>query len=77
MKISFLELSSSSCLVTVSLLKLYCLKMPMVPVSSTSSETRRRLISPDTIKDQSITWGWGIGVMLGVYSSGISGAHLK
>lgn len=26
---------------------------------------------------QSITWGWGIGVMLGVYSSGISGAHLN
>lgn len=26
---------------------------------------------------QSISWGWGIGVMLGVYSSGISGAHLN
>lgn len=26
---------------------------------------------------QSISWGWGLGVMLGVYSSGISGAHLN
>ncbi|CAK4034337.1 hypothetical protein AC579_1672 [Lecanosticta acicola] len=26
---------------------------------------------------QSISWGWGIGVMLGVYSSGISGAHIN
>lgn len=26
---------------------------------------------------QSISWGWGIGVMLGVYTSGISGAHLN
>lgn len=26
---------------------------------------------------QSITWGWGLGVMLGVYTSGISGAHLN
>ena len=25
---------------------------------------------------QSISWGWGLGVMLGVYVSGISGAHL-
>jgi len=77
MKISFLEPSLSSCSVTVSLLKLFCLRMPTVLVSSTSSQTRRRLQFPDTITDQSITWGWGIGVMLGVYSSGISGAHLK
>ncbi|EDN03338.1 hypothetical protein HCAG_01203 [Histoplasma mississippiense (nom. inval.)] len=26
---------------------------------------------------QSINWGWGLGVMLGVYCSGISGAHLN
>lgn len=26
---------------------------------------------------QSISWGWGLGVMLGVYCSGISGAHLN
>ncbi|KAF2215477.1 hypothetical protein CERZMDRAFT_57026 [Cercospora zeae-maydis SCOH1-5] len=26
---------------------------------------------------QSISWGWGIGVMLGVYSSGISGGHIN
>ncbi|QSZ36557.1 hypothetical protein DSL72_006437 [Monilinia vaccinii-corymbosi] len=26
---------------------------------------------------QSINWGWGIGVMLGVYASGVSGAHLN
>lgn len=26
---------------------------------------------------QSISWGWGLGVMLGVYVSGISGAHLN
>ncbi|KIX03909.1 uncharacterized protein Z518_07462 [Rhinocladiella mackenziei CBS 650.93] len=26
---------------------------------------------------QSISWGWGLGVMLGVYASGISGAHLN
>ncbi|KAK4962951.1 glycerol channel [Elasticomyces elasticus] len=26
---------------------------------------------------QSISWGWGIGVMLGVYASGISGAHIN
>ncbi|KAM3075276.1 glycerol channel [Clarireedia jacksonii] len=26
---------------------------------------------------QSITWGWGIGVMLGVYASGVSGAHIN
>ncbi|KAN0096895.1 aquaglyceroporin like protein [Hyaloscypha variabilis] len=26
---------------------------------------------------QSICWGWGIGVMLGVYTGGISGAHLN
>ncbi|KAL1876846.1 hypothetical protein VTK73DRAFT_9148 [Phialemonium thermophilum] len=26
---------------------------------------------------QSISWAWGIGVMLGVYTSGISGAHLN
>jgi len=26
---------------------------------------------------QSITWGWGLGVMLAVYVSGISGAHLN
>lgn len=26
---------------------------------------------------QSITWGWGLGVMLGVYTAGISGAHLN
>ncbi|RMZ79900.1 hypothetical protein DV738_g2965, partial [Chaetothyriales sp. CBS 135597] len=26
---------------------------------------------------QSINWGWGIGVMLGIYTSGISGAHLN
>ncbi|KAK5941114.1 glycerol channel [Knufia obscura] len=26
---------------------------------------------------QSISWGWGLGVMLGVYTSGISGAHLN
>jgi len=26
---------------------------------------------------QSINWGWGLGVMLGVYASGISGAHLN
>lgn len=26
---------------------------------------------------QSISWGWGIGVMLGVYVSGISGAHIN
>jgi len=26
---------------------------------------------------QSITWGWGLGVMLGVYTGGISGAHLN
>ncbi|KAL2364184.1 Aquaporin-9 [Blastomyces dermatitidis] len=25
----------------------------------------------------SISWGWGLGVMLGVYCSGISGAHLN
>lgn len=25
---------------------------------------------------QSISWGWGLGVMLGVYASGISGAHM-
>ena len=25
---------------------------------------------------QSISWGWGLGVMLGVYTAGISGAHL-
>ncbi|KAK3722137.1 glycerol channel [Vermiconidia calcicola] len=26
---------------------------------------------------QSISWGWGLGVMLGVYASGISGAHIN
>ncbi|TVY71449.1 putative membrane protein [Lachnellula suecica] len=26
---------------------------------------------------QSISWGWGIGVMLGVYASGLSGAHIN
>ncbi|KAK1040625.1 glycerol channel [Friedmanniomyces endolithicus] len=26
---------------------------------------------------QSVSWGWGIGVMLGVYASGISGAHIN
>ncbi|KUL90094.1 hypothetical protein ZTR_02983 [Talaromyces verruculosus] len=26
---------------------------------------------------QSISWGWGIAVMLGVYTSGISGAHIN
>lgn len=26
---------------------------------------------------QSISWGWGLGVMLGVYVSGLSGAHLN
>ncbi|SMR48555.1 unnamed protein product [Zymoseptoria tritici ST99CH_1E4] len=26
---------------------------------------------------QSISWGWGIGVMLGVYASGISGGHIN
>jgi len=26
---------------------------------------------------QSISWGWGIGVMLGVYAGGKSGAHLN
>jgi aquaglyceroporin related protein len=26
---------------------------------------------------QSISWGWGLGVMLGVYTGGISGAHLN
>jgi len=26
---------------------------------------------------QSISWGWGLGVMLGVYTAGISGAHLN
>jgi glycerol uptake facilitator-like aquaporin len=26
---------------------------------------------------QSISWGWGIGVMLGVYASGVSGAHMN
>lgn len=26
---------------------------------------------------QSIAWGWGIGIMLGVYASGISGAHIN
>ncbi|EME45286.1 hypothetical protein DOTSEDRAFT_71101 [Dothistroma septosporum NZE10] len=26
---------------------------------------------------QSISWGWGIGVMLGVYASGKSGAHIN
>ncbi|CBF75100.1 uncharacterized protein ANIA_03915 [Aspergillus nidulans FGSC A4] len=26
---------------------------------------------------QSISWGWGLGVMLGVYVSGISGSHLN
>ncbi|ESZ94779.1 aquaglyceroporin like protein [Sclerotinia borealis F-4128] len=26
---------------------------------------------------QSISWGWGIGVMLGVYASGVSGAHIN
>ncbi|EXJ90775.1 aquaglyceroporin like protein, other eukaryote [Capronia coronata CBS 617.96] len=36
------------------------------------------VLSNDTKGDyQSISWGWGLGVMLGVYSSGISGAHLN
>lgn len=26
---------------------------------------------------QSISWGWGLGVLLGVYTSGISGAHIN
>ncbi|KAE8348650.1 aquaporin-like protein [Aspergillus coremiiformis] len=26
---------------------------------------------------QSISWGWGLGVMLGVYASGISGSHIN
>ncbi|KAK2741057.1 hypothetical protein FQN57_005797 [Myotisia sp. PD_48] len=26
---------------------------------------------------QSINWGWGLGVMLGVYSAGISGGHIN
>ncbi|KAJ5217050.1 hypothetical protein N7468_010058 [Penicillium chermesinum] len=26
---------------------------------------------------QSISWGWGLGVMLGVYTSGASGAHIN
>ncbi|KAF2768627.1 aquaporin [Teratosphaeria nubilosa] len=26
---------------------------------------------------QSISWGWGLGVMLGVYTAGYSGAHLN
>lgn len=26
---------------------------------------------------QSISWGWGLGVMLGVYASGISGGHIN
>ncbi|KAL3492225.1 putative aquaglyceroporin [Aspergillus germanicus] len=26
---------------------------------------------------QSISWGWGLGVMLGVYVSGISGSHIN
>lgn len=26
---------------------------------------------------QSISWGWGIGVMIGVYVAGVSGAHLN
>lgn len=26
---------------------------------------------------QSICWGWGLGVMLGVYTAGISGGHIN
>jgi len=26
---------------------------------------------------QSISWGWGLGVMLGIYVAGDSGAYLK
>ncbi|KAL2000300.1 hypothetical protein VTN02DRAFT_3306 [Thermoascus thermophilus] len=26
---------------------------------------------------QSISWGWGLGVMLGIYASGMSGAHIN
>ena len=26
---------------------------------------------------QSINWGWGLGVMLGIYVAGDSGAYLK
>lgn len=26
---------------------------------------------------QSIAWGWGLGILLGVYTAGISGAHLN
>ncbi|KAK2790857.1 hypothetical protein FQN53_008681 [Emmonsiellopsis sp. PD_33] len=36
------------------------------------------VLSNETKGDyQSISWGWGLGVMLGVYCSGISGAHLN
>ncbi|KAJ9627383.1 glycerol channel [Knufia peltigerae] len=36
------------------------------------------VLSKNTKGDyQSISWGWGLGVMLGVYCSGISGAHLN
>ncbi|KAJ6008332.1 hypothetical protein N7540_012308 [Penicillium herquei] len=36
------------------------------------------LLSKDQKGDyQSISWGWGLGVMLGVYVSGSSGAHIN
>ena len=36
------------------------------------------VLSKETKGDyQSISWGWGLGVMLGVYTAGISGAHLN
>lgn len=36
------------------------------------------VLSDNTKGDyQSISWGWGIGVMLGVYASGISGGHIN
>jgi len=36
------------------------------------------LLSQNTAGDyQSISWGWGIGVMLGVYTAGKSGGHIN
>lgn len=42
-----------------------------------SSTDRLPMSSQDKGNYQSISWGWGIGVMLGIYVCGCSGGHLN
>lgn len=42
-----------------------------------SANERLPMSSQDKGEYQSISWGWGIGVMLGVYVCGCSGGHLN